>query len=41
MTGTLEKIDLQEGEDNESTDLLATIRCPRNLGMITDRLPAS
>ena len=41
MTGTLEKLDLQEGEDDQAQDLLATIRCPRNLGMITDRLPAS
>lgn len=41
MTGTLEKLDLLEGEDDQAQDLLATIRCPRNLGMITDRLPAS
>ena len=41
MTGTLEKLDLQEGEDDQSMDLLATIRCPRNLGQITDRLPQS
>lgn len=41
MTGTLEKIDLQEDEDDQSMDLLATIRCPRNLGQITDRLPKS
>jgi|TARA_B110001450_G_scaffold254885_1_gene281163 hypothetical protein len=41
MTGTLEKLDQLEGEDDQSMDLLATIRCPRNLGMITDRLPKS
>jgi NIMA (never in mitosis gene a)-related kinase len=32
MTGTLEKIDLQEDDTESTMDLLATIRCPRNLG---------
>jgi hypothetical protein len=39
ITGTLEKLDLQELEQESDNNLLATIKCPRNLGMITDRLP--
>lgn len=35
MTGTLENIDSDEINEN----LLSTIRCPRNLGQITERLP--
>lgn len=35
MTGTLENIDTAEINEN----LLSTIRCPRNLGQITERLP--
>ena len=30
-----------EAEEEVDNNLLATIRCPRNLGMITDRLPKS
>ena len=41
ITGTLENIDLKEAEEEVDNNLLATIRCPRNLGMITDRLPKS
>ena len=40
MTGTLEGLDLEPEEANGADNLLKTIRCPRNLGMITDRLPA-
>lgn len=39
MTGTLEQIDMREGEQEVDNNLLATIRCPRVLGMITERLP--
>jgi len=35
MTGTLENMDSDEVNEN----LLSTIRCPRNLGQITERLP--
>ena len=38
ITGTLDDIQALK-EDTES--LLQTIRCPRNLGMITERLPAA
>jgi NIMA (never in mitosis gene a)-related kinase len=38
ITGTLDDIQALK-EDTES--LLQTIRCPRNLGMITGRLPAA
>lgn len=39
LTGTLENLDI-DTENQESNDLLKTIRCPRNLNMMTDRLPA-
>jgi NIMA (never in mitosis gene a)-related kinase len=32
MTGTLENLDLQAPEEEVDNNLLATIRCPRNLG---------
>jgi len=37
LTGTLEILDIDADEKNEN--LLSTIRCPRNLGQITERLP--
>jgi hypothetical protein len=40
MTGTLEELNIEDEENDGQTNLLKTIRCPRNLGMITDRLPA-
>lgn len=39
VTGTLEELDIND-EDCESQDLLKTIRCPRNLNMVTASLPA-
>ena len=30
---------MHDFEQESDNNLLATIRCPRNLGMITDRLP--
>lgn len=39
ITGTLEGLDI-DPEDRGVDNLLETIRCPKNLGMITDRLPA-
>lgn len=40
LTGTLEDLDIDPAESEGADSLLKTIRCPRNLGMITDRLPA-
>ena len=39
LTGTLEDIDLDEALEPKNDNLLSTIRCPRNLGQITERLP--
>jgi len=41
VTGTLENIDVAPESAPVVQDLLSTIRCPRNLGQITDRLPKS
>lgn len=41
ITGTLENIDVAPESVPVVQDLLSTIRCPRNLGQITDRLPKS
>jgi NIMA (never in mitosis gene a)-related kinase len=38
ITGTLKDLDF-EIESTANTEMLSTIRCPRNLGMITERLP--
>lgn len=40
LTGTLEGLDIDPEEAQGADNLLKTIRCPRNLGMITERLPA-
>jgi hypothetical protein len=40
MTGTLEGLDLEFQELGGNNDLLKTIRCPRNLNMISERMPA-
>lgn len=40
ITGTLEDLDIDPEEREGNDNLLKTIRCPRNLGMITERLPA-
>merc|ERR1711981_170839 len=40
MTGTLEDLDYDEDLNSDNQGLLQTIRCPRNLGQITERLPA-
>merc|ERR1711981_1363437 len=39
LTGTLEDIDFNEELEPKNDNLLSTIRCPRNLGQITERLP--
>jgi NIMA (never in mitosis gene a)-related kinase len=39
ITGTLEELDVAPEKVPVIQDLLSTIRCPRNLGQITDRLP--
>lgn len=40
LTGTLKELDEEVGSSvNTAENLLSTIRCPRNLGMITERLP--
>ena len=39
LTGTLENIDVSPDRQSNSEILLSTIRCPKNLGMITDKLP--
>ena len=36
----MENIDINPDDVHEKANLLKTIRCPRNLGMITERLPA-
>lgn len=41
LTGTLEDLDVAAGEADEKATLMRTIRCPRNLGAITERLPAA
>lgn len=41
ITGTLENLDVAPESVPVIQDLLSTIRCPRNLGQITDRLPKS
>lgn len=40
LTGTLEDLDVDPEDSKSNDNLLKTIRCPRNLGMITERLPA-
>lgn len=40
ITGTLENLDIDSDDIGKNANLLKTIRCPRNLGMITERLPA-
>lgn len=40
ITGTLQDLDIDPEDMDSNTNLLKTIRCPRNLGMITERLPA-
>jgi len=39
LTGTLENLDVSPDRKTSNENLLSTIRCPRNLGMITDKLP--
>lgn len=39
LTGTLEELDFHEETESKADNLLSTIRCPRNLGQITERLP--
>lgn len=39
LTGTLEELDFTEEYEAKGDSLLSTIRCPRNLGQITERLP--
>lgn len=39
LTGTLEELNFEEESEAQSDNLLQTIRCPRNLGQITERLP--
>lgn len=41
LTGTLEDLDVASCEADDKATLMRTIRCPRNLGAITDRLPAA
>ena len=41
LTGTLEDIDVSANEADEKATLMRTIKCPRNLGAITERLPAA
>lgn len=40
LTGTLEGLDVDPEDATSNDNLLKTIRCPRNLGQITERLPA-
>ena len=40
VTETLEELDIQEEDSDEQSNLLKTIRCPRNLNMVTASLPA-
>jgi serine/threonine protein kinase len=39
LTGTLEELVYEEECELQGDNLLQTIRCPRNLGQITERLP--
>jgi len=39
LTGTLEEITYEEEREPQNVNLLSTIRCPRDLGQITERLP--
>jgi hypothetical protein len=39
LTGTLEELTFEEEFELQGDNLLQTIRCPRNLGQITERLP--
>jgi NIMA (never in mitosis gene a)-related kinase len=39
LTGTLEELTFVEESELSGDNLLQTIRCPRNLGQITERLP--
>lgn len=39
LTGTLEELNFHEEAESKADNLLSTIRCPRNLGQITERLP--
>lgn len=39
LTGTLEELTFEEEFENQSDNLLSTIKCPRNFGQITERLP--
>ena len=40
VTGALEELDIKEEDCDEQANLLKTIRCPRNLNMVTANLPA-
>jgi len=40
LTGTLENLEYDEDLKSDNQSLLQTIRCPRNLGQITERMPA-
>ena len=40
ITGTLQDLDIDTEDIGQKADLLKTIKCPRNLGMISERLPA-
>jgi len=40
LTGTLEEIEGQAPQQEEKEDLLKTIKMPRRMGQITERLPA-
>lgn len=40
LTGTLEQIDCQAVQQEENESLLKTIKMPRRMGQITERLPA-
>jgi len=39
LTGTLEELTMDEECETQNINLLSTIRCPRDLGQITERLP--
>lgn len=41
LTGTLEELAFEEESELQGDNLLQTIRCPRNLGQITERLPGA
>ena len=40
ITGTLQDLDIDTEDIDHKANLLKTIKCPRNLGMISERLPA-